>query len=158
MIYVSSFPPTLIRRATTDDLEEIFLLETICFRERRFKKDHILWVLHHPYGVTFIDTEKKTRGTLMLLIESDVCRILSIAVHPAHRHKSVGTALMREAEHYAISKGSKKVRLEVGVNNVGALEFYNKLGYKNTGTLTRYYSWGEDAYTMSKKLSDCAKT
>ncbi len=158
MIYVSTLPPALIRRATTDDLEEIFLLETICFRERRFKKDHILWVLHHPHGATFIDADKKTRGTLMLLMEGEVCRILSIAVHPAHRLKKVGTSLMREAEDYAISNGGKKVRLEVSVGNVGAVEFYKKIGYKNTGTLPQYYSWGEDAYTMGKELRDGAKT
>ena len=148
----------MIRRATTDDIEELYLLETICFRERRFKKDHILWILHNPNAATFIDEDRRTRGAVMLIIENSACRIISIAVHPAFRLGGIGQALMAVAEDHAIKHSASEVRLEVGTNNDGAVQFYRKLGYENTGTLPGYYSWGEDAYTMRKSLLQRAKS
>lgn len=147
-----------MRRATTDDVEELYLLETICFRERRFQKDHILWILHHPRAATFIETDKRTRGALMLLVEGTVCRVLSIAVHPAFRLKGIGSMVMAEAEKFAQQHSASEVRLEVSTKNHGAVKFYTKLGYKNVGIMAHYYSWGEDAYSMSKSIARGAKT
>jgi ribosomal-protein-alanine N-acetyltransferase len=158
MIYASSFPPTVIRRANTDDVEELYLLETICFRERRFKREHILWILHNPHAATFIDREEKTRGTLMLLIEGNVCRVLSLAVHPSCRLKGHGRQLRAVAERWAKENGATAVKLEVSTSNNGAIEFYRKLGYENAGLLSHYYSWGEDAYSMKKDIAQGAKT
>ena len=151
-------PPSLIRRANTDDVEEIYLLETICFKERRFQRDHILWILHNPQAITFIDKQEKTRGAVMLLIERGVCRILSLAVHPAVRLQGVGKALMMAAENWAKKNRVTAMRLEVGTKNSGALEFYKKLGYESTGLLPHYYSWGEDAYSMKKDMERGAKS
>lgn len=148
----------MIRRATTDDVEELYLLETICFRERRFQRDHILWILHHPNAATFVETDKKTRGALMLLVEGTVCRVLSIAVHPAFRLKGIGSMMMDEAERFAREHSASEVRLEVSTMNHGAMKFYLRLGYKNVGTMAHYYSWGEDAYSMSKSLEPRAKS
>jgi ribosomal protein S18 acetylase RimI-like enzyme len=40
----------------------------------------------------------------------------------------------------------------VGTRNFGAIELYRRLGYRTDGVLYGYYSWGEDAYSMSKIL------
>ena len=148
----------MIRRANTDDVEELYLLETICFRERRFKREHILWILHNPHAATFIDRNEKTRGTLMLLVEGDICRVLSLAVHPAVRMQGIGKALMVVAEEWANENNASLMKLEVSTSNAGAIDFYKKLGYENAGLLVHYYSWGEDAYSMKKKLAHGAKT
>jgi len=148
----------VIRRANTDDVEELYLLETICFRERRFKREHILWILHNPHAATFIDRDEKTRGTLMLLAEGDTCRVLSLAVHPAVRMQGIGKALMVVAEEWAIENKASLMKLEVSTSNPGAIDFYKKLGYENAGLLTHYYSWGEAAYSMKKELAQRAKT
>ncbi len=148
----------MIRRATTDDVEELYLIETICFKERRFKREHILWILHNPNAVTFIDREDKTRGTLMLLKEGDVCRVLSLAVHPAFRLQGLGRQFMAVAEEWARERNAIAIKLEVSTKNAAAIEFYRKLGYENTGMLSHYYSWGEDAYSMKKDLAQSAKS
>lgn len=148
----------MIRRANTDDVEELYLIETICFRERRFKREHILWILHNPHAATFIDREDKTRGTLMLLVEGGICRVLSLAVHPAYRLRGLGREFMRIAENWAAENKASAVKLEVSTNNAGAIEFYKRLGYQNAGMLPHYYSWGEDAYSMSKEISQGAKS
>ena len=148
----------MIRRANTDDVEELYLLETICFRERRFKREHILWILHNPHAATFIDRDEKTRGTLMLLLEGSVCRVLSLGVHPAVRLQGIGKALMAVAEEWATENDAILMKLEVSTTNSGAIDFYKKLGYENAGLLAHYYSWGEDAFSMKKEIAGRAKS
>jgi len=65
---------------------------------------------------------------------------------------------MALAEDYAVAHGASTVKLEVGTKNAVAIEFYKKLGYENAGFLSHYYSWGEDAYSMSKSVAPRAKT
>jgi len=148
----------VLRRATTNDVEELYLIETICFKERRFQREHILWILHNPNAVTFIDREDRTRGTMMLLKEGAVCRVLSLAVHPAFRLQGLGRKFMAVAEDWAREGKATAIKLEVSTKNTGAIEFYKKLGYENAGLLSHYYSWGEDAYSMSKALETRAKS
>jgi ribosomal-protein-alanine N-acetyltransferase len=42
--------------------------------------------------------------------------------------------------------------LEVRVTNAGGIALYKKLGFDVSRTIHGYYSDGEDAYVMSKKL------
>jgi len=116
----------MIRRAHISDVDNILLLETLCFQKG--------------------------------LMEEDVCRILSIAVHPSYRFKGIGKALIAIAEEQASRDNMTMVKLEVNARNRGAIEFYSKLGYERTGLIPHYYSWGDDAYSMRKILHQCAKT
>jgi ribosomal protein S18 acetylase RimI-like enzyme len=61
--------------------------------------------------------------------------------------------MMRAAEREARKRGCTQVRLEVSTQNYGAIEFYRQLGYRTDGVLYGYYSWGEDAYGMTKALA-----
>jgi len=148
----------MIRRAHISDVDNILLLETLCFQKGRLKREDILWLLRNPNALTFLDYENEARGALMLLMEEDVCRILSIAVHPSYRFKGIGKALIAIAEEQASRDNMTMVKLEVNARNRGAIEFYSKLGYERTGLIPHYYSWGDDAYSMRKILHQCAKT
>ena len=59
---------------------------------------------------------------------------------------------MAAAERVARERGATVARLEVSTVNVGAIALYRGLGYRTEGVLPGYYSWGEDAYSMQKKL------
>jgi ribosomal protein S18 acetylase RimI-like enzyme len=60
--------------------------------------------------------------------------------------------MMQAAEAVSRERGIPSVRLEVSTRNFGAIELYRRLGYRTDGVLYGYYSWGEDAYSMSKLL------
>jgi ribosomal-protein-alanine N-acetyltransferase len=47
---------------------------------------------------------------------------------------------------------AKQCFLEVRVTNDAATSLYKKLGFDVTRTINGYYSDGEDAYVMTKKL------
>ena len=143
----------MLRRACPDDLEAIYRIEIACFKERRFRRDHVEWVLRNDRAVTLVEEDgADLAGAIMLLVEGQVCRVLSVATMPDRRRKHLGTEMMKAAEEEARRRGCAQVRLEVSTRNYGAIEFYRGLGYRTDGVLYGYYSWGEDAYSMVRSL------
>ncbi len=143
----------MIRRATVDDVSRIHKIEKRCFGRRAFSKAHIIWVLNKPTATTYLYyDEKKPVATIMLNHEGDVARVVSIGVLPEYRRTGIGSDLMVLAEGLMGEKGAGTMKLEVSVNNKGAIAFYQRLGYDFDGVLKGYYSWGEDAHVMAKAL------
>ena len=142
------------RRANLGDLEAIYRIEAVCFKEHRFRREHLQWILTNEHVVTVVeDGAPGLLGAVMLLIDGKVGRVLSIAVIPEVRRTGLGTELMRAAERIAAEHHCDFVRLEVSTENAGALQFYRKLGYEVDGFLPGYYSWGDDAHSMRKRLA-----
>ena len=70
-------------------------------------------------------------------------------VHENHRHKGIGSKLLREAEKEAISRGCHHVHLDT--MSWQAPEFYRKQGYEVIGTLPNIPS-GNQKYLLIKAL------
>ncbi len=144
----------MLRRGTPGDLEAIYRIEIACFQERRFRLDHVDWILRNERALTLVEEDGgQLAGAIMLLFEGQVCRVLSVATMPEYRRKRLGTEMMKAAESEAAKRGCSPVRLEVSTRNYGAIEFYRGLGYRTDGVLYGYYSWGEDAYSMLRPVS-----
>ena len=143
----------MIRAADIHDLDALYALEELCFAERRFRKEHILYILKNPRASSFVYENGSIVGALMLLGESGVTRVISVGVHPRHRRQGIGAHLMAVAEDEARRAHAGEVRLEVNVNNPSALGFYRALGYELVARLPRYYSWGDDAFAMRKPVA-----
>jgi len=56
--------------------------------------------------------------------------IFLLYVDPEHRHKGIGSALMKKAENWARERGDRQIGLQVFVTNKPALNLYQKLGYQ----------------------------
>ncbi len=147
----------MIRAADIHDLDALYELEELCFAERRFQKDHLLYILKNPRAATFVYEENGVLGSLMVLDEPTVTRVLSVGVHPRHRRQGIGARLMAVVEEMAREFHSGEIRLEVNVKNAGALAFYQALGYEVVARLPRYYSWGDDAFAMRKPVALLAR-
>ena len=61
-----------------------------------------------------------------------------IAVLPEYTKKGFGKKLMEEAFEYCKNKEMKYIRLEVKKNNINALTFYQKFGFKIEKSETDY--------------------
>ena len=61
------------------------------------------------------------------------CEIDLLAVDAASRSRGIGTALMRTIEARARASGVVSMRLNVSVGNDGAMRFYERLGYGQSG-------------------------
>ncbi len=146
----------MLRTATPTDLEAIYRVEIACFKEHRFRKDHVDWILRNDRARTLVaqGEDGRLEGVIMLLFEGPSCRVLSVATMPESRRRGLGTEMMRVAEAEALGRGCTRIRLEVSTQNYAAIEFYRGLGYKTDGVLYGYYSWGEDAYSMTRVFAD----
>ncbi len=56
--------------------------------------------------------------------------VYHLAVHPAYRRRGVGALLMREVENRLRSKGCIRCYLLVRPDNLGAQQYYAKVGWK----------------------------
>ncbi|HKZ24025.1 MAG TPA: GNAT family N-acetyltransferase [Thermoplasmata archaeon] len=151
---MSAVEPAVLRFAGPQDVDALHRFEALCFRERRFRREHVDWILRNERAVTLIvDGPAGVRGAIMMLFEGPVCRILSVAVAPHERRRGIGTRLMAAAEDLCRDRGYASIRLEVSTQNLTAIEFYRRLGYRTDGVLYGYYTWGEDAYSMQKEIA-----
>lgn len=55
--------------------------------------------------------------------------ILLLYVTPQHRRRGIASALLRQAEAWAIARGDQRLGLQVFAHNGTALALYRKLGY-----------------------------
>jgi ribosomal protein S18 acetylase RimI-like enzyme len=62
---------------------------------------------------------------------------IGISVLEDWRGRGVGHALMAAAEAAALSRGARRIILDMSSANVGALRFYRSLGYAEYGLLLR---------------------
>jgi len=121
--------------------------------------------LHQRFPEAFIVAEEngKVAGYIMCRIEVGLSNfglgglirkghVVSIAVMPQSRRKGIASALIKKAlEGIEYYKG-KQFFLEVRVTNEAGISLYKKLGFEITRTVNGYYSDGEDAYVMTKRL------
>ncbi|PWU08285.1 MAG: GNAT family acetyltransferase [Verrucomicrobia bacterium] len=70
-----------------------------------------------------------------------------LAVHPDHQRRSYARAIVEEAERLLRKAGCPKINLQVRTSNLGAVEFYRKIGYVM-----------DEVVSMGKRLEQDAKT
>jgi ribosomal-protein-alanine N-acetyltransferase len=123
--------------------------------------------IYDRYPATFIVAEQEQNiiGYIMCRIETGFSNfdlfgipkkghVVSVAVLPAHQHKGIGSALIKEATKNMRLYRARECYLEVRVSNVPAVNMYKKLGFQVIRTKRGYYADGEDAYVMAKKLKE----
>ncbi len=75
----------------------------------------------------------------------EVVEIEYIVVSENSRRKGIGKSLIIDA---ISSKDVEKAILEVKKSNIGAIEFYKKLGFSSIRVIKNYYEASEDAIAM----------
>jgi [ribosomal protein S18]-alanine N-acetyltransferase len=152
-----------LRKFTSDDLQAVMHINRICLPENY--TDMFFIDLHERFPETFIVAEENHElvGYIMSRIEVGLSNfglgglvrkghVVSIAVMPQSRRKGIASALIKAAMEGMISYKAKQIYLEVRVTNEAGVNLYKRLGLEITRTISGYYSDGEDAHVMSKKL------
>lgn len=78
--------------------------------------------------------------------------LVNLAISQDYRRKGIATKLLEHLIKIAKEKKVERMFLEVRRENIGAISFYCKNGFKETGIRKDYYGKGEDAIIMSRKL------
>jgi ribosomal-protein-alanine N-acetyltransferase len=152
-----------LRKFMPDDLQSVMQINRVCLPENY--TDFFFMDLHQRFPETFIVAEENgvIAGYIMSRIEVGLSNygfgglakkghVVSIAVLPQHRRKGIAQSVINKAIEGMQYYKSKQCFLEVRVKNDIAISLYKKLGFEITRTLTGYYSDGEDAYVMTKRL------
>lgn len=79
--------------------------------------------------------------------------IITIDVLELYRRRGVGTMLLVEVERRMAASGVREVTLETATDNVSAIAFWKKHGYRTRGVKKGYYPGGGDAYAMVKAVA-----
>jgi ribosomal-protein-alanine N-acetyltransferase len=88
-------------------------------------------------------------GYAGMMCYGDEAHVTTIAVHPAHHRRKIGTRLMYELMQESLRLGARAVSLEVRWTNHGAQELYGKFGFRPVGRRKNYYQeTNEDALVM----------
>lgn len=152
-----------LRKFVPGDLQNVMQINRVCLPENY--TDFFFIDLHQRFPETFIVAEENNKiiGYIMCRIEVGLSNIglgglvrkghvVSIAVMPGNRRKGVAQAVINRALEGMRYYKAKQGFLEVRVTNEAAISLYKKLGFEVTRTLNGYYSDGENAYVMTKKL------
>jgi [ribosomal protein S18]-alanine N-acetyltransferase len=152
-----------LRKFEPDDLQDVMQINRVCLPENY--TDMFFVDLHERFPETFIVAEQDNEllGYIMCRIEVGLSNfglgglmrkghVVSLAVMPQARRRGVASALLQAAMGGIVGYKGKQIYLEVRVTNEAGVNLYKKSGLEVTRTVPGYYSDGEDAYVMSKKL------
>jgi [ribosomal protein S18]-alanine N-acetyltransferase len=143
-----------IRPAAREDLDALYALDQKCFRPGiAYSKAELEYFLFHPRSISVVaESDASIAGFAIVELVPErgrrVGHIITIDVSPAERRKGVGRELMDAVLEFCRKTGASQLRLEVAVDNDGALAFYRQLGFAETGRIRGFYMGKLDALQM----------
>jgi len=100
--------------------------------------DELLNPISHFYVVCMQKTGEVVGYIIFWMIEK-LIEIHHIAVSPKHQKRGIGHALMKFILDQARQNEIPEIYLEVRKSNMGAIQFYQRFGFKKQGTRKEYY-------------------
>ena len=146
----------MIRPADLQDLNALVELENASFSVDRLSRRSFRHMLTKGRADTLVDeVDGVIRGYVMVLYNmgTSLARLYSIAVHPQHRGKGLGRALLQAAEQAAVGNDCVSMRLEVRRDNEDTIELYKRMGYRQFGQYDDYYEDHMAALRFDKSLA-----
>jgi ribosomal protein S18 acetylase RimI-like enzyme len=86
-------------------------------------------VARDPDNLLVLEVDGQLIGSVMVGYEGHRGWINYLVVHPDHRGRGLGQALVHEAERRLAALGCPKVNLQVRSSNRSAIDFYRRIGY-----------------------------
>jgi ribosomal-protein-alanine N-acetyltransferase len=147
------------------DLEDLFHLDEICFAEEfRFDRKSMRRFAAAQHAIPLV-AEKKS-GEIVGFVIAHLERtlrgergyVVTLDVSVAWRRVGLATRLMREVERRAFTAGARRMELDVFTGNLGAIRFYERLGYERVGMRPWFYgvrvnAVSLDAFAYRKQLT-----
>lgn len=78
--------------------------------------------------------------------------LITLDVHPDHRRKGIGSALLTESMGKLKALGHMSVTCQIGTENAPSLQMHARFGFRKRRILKNYYGPGRDAYLLNARL------
>lgn len=102
------------------------------------------------FKILYIDN--KIIGFIIYHIIFDEAEIINIVIDNKFKKQNFGKYLFEQTINKLLKQNIKTVFLEVGENNIPAINFYLKFGFTEYGKRLNYYKNKENALLMKKVL------
>jgi ribosomal protein S18 acetylase RimI-like enzyme len=147
-----------LRSYKPEDFETLYEIDQACYEPAiAYSRRELRNYLRFPGAECVVAETPADKpaivGFCVTAHEEDWGYIVTIDVLAAYRRQGVATALLREVERRLAANGTKEVALETATDNVSAIAFWQKHGYRTHEIRKGYYPGGRDAYTMVKPLA-----
>ena len=87
------------------------------------------------------EKESKIAGYMIFSIRENIASVELIAVDKDYQRQGVGKSLINKLEEFALNKGVKALKVGTQVNNISAIQFYTRTGFKYVGCGSIYHLW-----------------
>lgn len=121
--------------------------------------DSFARLLGHPGSTSFlarVGEPAQTAGFIVSQLAADEAEILSLGVHKDRQRHGIGRRLVEAMARAAKKAEARRLFLEVGLSNAGALALYAGLGFREVGRRKGYYEHPgaapEDALVLALAL------
>ena len=142
----------LIRTMTLEDLDGVLAVEEECFSEP-WTKNMFLGELSQSVTTYRVAEEGGCIvGYMGMYHVADEGHITNVAVSGGYRRRGIAGALISSFLELAKERGMVFLTLEVRRGNSGAIQLYQKYGFREVGVRPRYYENKEDALLMTRFL------
>ncbi len=91
------------------------------------------------------DDNNRVNGYLLHSFSNNVCTIELIAVSEKSFGKGTGRQMFRATEDNAYRNGMKEIKVGTQIRNIGAINFYHKVGCKQVGCHQVFHWWNQDS-------------
>ena len=145
-----------IRPAEEKDVPIILDLEEKCF-VAPWKKENILYELNdNPVSNLWVieGDVSKVVGYIDYWITFDSATICQICINPFYRKMKLGSTLLNEVIKDCRANKVRNITLEVREYNEPAIRLYEKHGFKKEFIKKAYYTNGDNAVYMIKKMEE----
>ena len=139
----------VVRPMTKDDLDAVYLIETLSFRSPWSKHSLAGELKNRVAHYVVMEQDGEVIGYCGMWVLFEEAHITNIAIHPQHRGQGFGKQLLLAAMEHAASFSAEMMTLEVRETNHVAQNMYEKFGFLQQGFRKKYYSdTGEGALLL----------
>jgi len=145
MIDIRQFKPT--------DMFSVVKLASLTLTEQYNPSLFNYFYESFPEGFIVAEYGHKIIGFIIGVKINDILsKILMLSISKQFQNKKIGSDLLKNFIRKISEEGIKFVELEVRTDNIKAINFYKKHGFKIRNEIKDFYQNGESAYTMKREL------
>lgn len=141
----------MIRKLKLEDIKQVQELGNL-LSPNFSKTNNLVEMKNNPFTKVLVyEEEGMIKGFLMYTELEETTDIVDIIIKEEERMKGIASCLM----DYMLSDLKDTVKLltlEVRKSNIPAIALYKKFGFEVVHIREKYYSDGEDAYLMGRRL------
>lgn len=148
-------PTPILRDIRPSDFETLFALDQLCFEPGiAYSRVELQLFLNLATAEGVVAEVNGTVAGFSVGHRSarSIGRVVTLDVHPRHRRRGLGRALLAELVARLSRAGAGQARLEVDSENAGAIAFYESLGFRRRHQIANYYGPGRTALEMVREL------